>query len=135
MRLLLLSPISHLRKRNAFVYLKNLLRPIQESASWMISLCFCCAETPANPQPTNDLAAGSPFGHRFALQTGMKHVDLERRIALTELMDTPDPPDIKRGHRQKFEGRPDRFEMLPTLAMLFAQTRLIEFQERADYRS
>jgi len=66
----------------------------------------------------------------------MKHVDLERRIALTELMAAPDPPDLKRrGHRQRFEGRPNRFEILPTLAMLFAQTRLIEFQERADYRS
>ena len=101
----------------------------------MLSVCFCDAETPANLQPTNDLVAGCPFGHRFALLMGMKHVDLERRIALTELMDTPDPPELKRGHRQRFEGRPDRFEMLPTLAMLFAQTRLIEFQERAEYRS
>jgi hypothetical protein len=65
----------------------------------------------------------------------MTTVDLERRIALTELMAAPDPPDIKRGNRQRFEGRPDRYEMLPTLAMLFAQTRLIEFQERNEYRS
>ena len=60
---------------------------------------------------------------------------LERRIALTELMAVPDPPELRRGHRQRFEGRPDRYELLPTLAMLFAQTRLIEFQERAEYCS
>jgi len=66
----------------------------------------------------------------------MNTVDLQRRIALTELMAAPDPPELKRrGHRQRFEGRPDRYEMLPTLAMLFAQTRLIEFQERAEYRA
>ena len=66
----------------------------------------------------------------------MNTVDLQRRIALTELMAAPDPPELKhRGHRQRFEGRPDRYEMLPTLAMLFAQKRLIEFQERAEYRA
>ena len=48
-------------------------------------------------------------------------VDLERRIALTELMAAPDPPELKRGNRQRFEGRPDRYEILPVLAMLFAQ--------------
>jgi hypothetical protein len=66
----------------------------------------------------------------------MNTEDLQRRIALTELMAAPDPPELgRRGHRQRFEGRPNRYEMLPTLAMLFAQTRLIEFQERAEYRS
>jgi hypothetical protein len=65
----------------------------------------------------------------------MMTLDLERRIALTELMAAPDPPELKRGNRQRFEGRPDRYAMLPALAMLFAQTRLIEFQERALYRS
>jgi hypothetical protein len=65
----------------------------------------------------------------------MMTMDLERRIALTELMAVPDPPELKRGNRQRFEGRPDRYQMLPMLAMLFAQTRLIEFQERAWYRS
>jgi len=66
--------------------------------------------------------------------TPMMTEDLERRIALTELMAAPDPPELRRGNRQRFEGRPDRYEMLPVLAMLFAQTRLIEFQERASYR-
>ena len=65
----------------------------------------------------------------------MMTVDLERRIALTELMAAPDPPELKRGNRPRYEGRPDRYEMLPILAMHFAQTRLLEMQERAWYRS
>jgi hypothetical protein len=65
----------------------------------------------------------------------MTTMDLERRIALTELMAAPDPPELKRGNRQRFDGRPDRYEMLPMLAMLFAQARVIEFQERAWHRS
>ncbi len=82
-----------------------------------------------------ELGAKSPFGRHLALVTPMMILDLERRIALTELMAAPDPPELKRGNRQRFEGSPDRYEMLPMLAMLFAQTRLIEFQERAGYRS
>jgi hypothetical protein len=65
----------------------------------------------------------------------MNDMDSERRIALTELMAVPDPPELKRGNRQRFEGRPDRYEMLPMLAMLFVQTRLVELQERGWYRS
>ena len=49
-------------------------------------------------------------------------------------MAAPDPPELKRGHQQRFEGRPNRYELVPVLAMHFAQTRLIEFQERADCR-
>jgi hypothetical protein len=64
----------------------------------------------------------------------MTKLDLQRRIALTELMAAPDPPELKRGHQQRFEGRPNRYELVPMLAMHFAQTRLIEFQERADCR-
>ena len=65
----------------------------------------------------------------------MTTLDLERRIALTELMAVPDPPELKRGHQQRFEGRSDRYELLPALAMVFMQTRVIEFQERASYSS
>jgi hypothetical protein len=65
----------------------------------------------------------------------MTTLELERRIALTELMAVPDPPELKRGHQQRFEGRPDRYELLPTLAMMFVQTRVMEFQERAAYSS
>jgi hypothetical protein len=83
----------------------------------------------------NELAPTWPFGRRLAQSDVMMTMDLERRVALTELMATPDPPELKRGHRQRFEGRPDRYEMVPMLAMLFAQTRLIEFQERAGYRT
>ena len=63
----------------------------------------------------------------------MTTLELERRIALTELMAVPDPPELKRGHHQRFEGRPDRYELLPTLAMVFVQTRVMELQERAAY--
>ena len=85
--------------------------------------------------PMNELAVTRSIGRYFADLITMMTVELERRIALTELMAAPDPPELKRGNRQRFEGRPDRYEMLPVLAMLFAQTRLIEFQERASYRS
>ncbi len=82
---------------------------------------------------TNHLGATRRFGRHLAPLPPMTTLDIERRIALTELMAVPDPPELKRGHRRRFEGRPDRYKLLPTLAMLFAQTRLIEFHERASY--
>lgn len=80
------------------------------------------------------LAWTGAVGWRLAESIAMTKLDLQRRIALTELMAAPDPPELKRGHQQRFEGRPNRYELVPMLAMHFAQTRLIEFQERADCR-
>ena len=56
-------------------------------------------------------------------------------IGIFDLVAVPDPPELKRGHQQRFEGKPDRYELLPTLAMVFVQTRVMEFQERASYSS
>jgi hypothetical protein len=61
--------------------------------------------------------------------------DIERRLALAELLARPDPPDLQRGHRLLFEGRPDRFERLPYLAAAFVQARLLDLRERANART
>jgi len=56
--------------------------------------------------------------------------DLERRIALAELLAAPDPPELKRGFSLRLEGKPDRYRLLPVLAATFVQTKLLELRER-----
>jgi hypothetical protein len=48
--------------------------------------------------------------------------DLERRLALAELLDQPDPPELRRrGHRRRLDGRSERFRLLPLLSAVFVQ--------------
>jgi hypothetical protein len=61
--------------------------------------------------------------------------DIERRVALAELLARPDPPDLRCGHRLLLEGRPDRFERLPYLAAALVQARLLDLRERASART
>ena len=56
----------------------------------------------------------------------MNPADIARRQALTELLATPDPPDLHRGSVLRFEGKPDRFQLLPQLAVAFVHARLAE---------
>jgi hypothetical protein len=60
--------------------------------------------------------------------------DIERRIerclAIAELLAQPDPPEIRRGHRLKVAGKPNRYELVPVLAATFVQTKLLALHER-----
>ena len=56
--------------------------------------------------------------------------DIERRQALANLMAMPDSPDLRRGHRKTLEGRPERYDLVPQLAAVFIQRKLLEFHER-----
>lgn len=59
------------------------------------------------------------------------HLDIERRLAIADLLARPDPPDLaRRTHRLRFEGKPDRFEMVPRLAAAFVQQKLLFLHER-----
>jgi hypothetical protein len=57
-------------------------------------------------------------------------LDIERRLAIAELLAQPDPPDIRRGHRQRFEGKPERYDLVPQLSAVFVQAKLLALQER-----
>jgi hypothetical protein len=55
--------------------------------------------------------------------------DIARRLALYELLTTPDPPDMHRGHVPRLEGKPDRHQLVPRLAAAFVQSKLLEMRE------
>ena len=56
--------------------------------------------------------------------------DVRRRLAIAELLDQPDPPELRRGHRLRFEGKAERFAMLAKLSAMYVQARLIALEER-----
>ena len=56
--------------------------------------------------------------------------ELTRRVALYELLLMPDPPDLRRGHVVRFEGNPDRYNLLPMLAEALAREKVLEFRRR-----
>ena len=39
--------------------------------------------------------------------------DIERRLALIELLDQPDPPELHRGHRLRLEGKGGSVQLVP----------------------
>jgi hypothetical protein len=58
-------------------------------------------------------------------------LDVERRLAIADLLAQPDPPDLgRRGHRVRVEGKPDRFNLVPMLAAAFVQQKLLTLHER-----
>ena len=58
-------------------------------------------------------------------------LELERRQALMELMETTDEFDNLRRHRMTFEGHPDRFAtLIPHVTSAFVQGRLLELEHR-----
>ena len=60
----------------------------------------------------------------------MARYDVERRIAIAELLAQPDPPEIHRAHRLRLEGKPERYALLQQLAAVFVQTKLLALHER-----
>jgi len=57
-------------------------------------------------------------------------LDVARRVAIAELLAQPDPPELRRGHRLRLEGKPDRFDLVPMLAAVFVQAKLLALEER-----
>ena len=61
----------------------------------------------------------------------MIQLDVERRLAIADLLAQPDPPDLgRRAYRVLIEGRPDRFDLVPQLAAVFVQRKLLSLHER-----
>ena len=60
--------------------------------------------------------------------------DIERRLALVELLAHADPVDNLRRHRLVFEGHPDRYKQVPQLASVYVQMKLNELRERESLR-
>jgi hypothetical protein len=61
--------------------------------------------------------------------------DIERRMAIVELLSIPDPAPLRRGHRLVLPGKPDRHRQLPWLAAAFVQQKLLELREREAVRT
>jgi len=60
-------------------------------------------------------------------------LDLERRQALMELMETTDEFDNLRRNRVTFQGDPDRFAtLIPHVTSAFVQGRLLELEHRSQ---
>jgi len=59
---------------------------------------------------------------------------ITRRFALHELLERPDPPDLHRGSILRLEGKPNRHEQLPYLAMAFAHAKLQEIRARLTHQ-
>jgi hypothetical protein len=65
----------------------------------------------------------------------MLESEIEKRQALIALLSLPDSPDLRRGHRLTFEGRADRYRMLPHLTATFIQYHMVELEERGSWKS
>jgi hypothetical protein len=59
-------------------------------------------------------------------------IDIERRLAISELLAQPDPPEMcRRAHRRTLAGKPDRYDLVPLLSAAFVQAKLLALHERA----
>ena len=59
-------------------------------------------------------------------------LDFERRLAIVELLAHPDPPELRRGHRLRLEGKPDRYSLVQSVSAVYVQKKLLELQEHRD---
>ena len=57
-------------------------------------------------------------------------LDMERRLAIAALLAQPDPPELRRSHRLTLAGKPERFELVPQLSVVFVQAKLLALHER-----
>ena len=57
-------------------------------------------------------------------------LDMERRLAIAALLAQPDPPELRRAHRLRLAGKPERFELVPQLSAVFVQAKLLALHER-----
>lgn len=62
-------------------------------------------------------------------------IEIERRLAISELLTQPDPPDMpRRAHRRTCAGKPERYELVPLLSAAFVQGKLLALYESAAER-
>jgi BarA-like signal transduction histidine kinase len=62
-------------------------------------------------------------------------LDIERRLAISELLAQPDPPEMRRrAHRRTLPGKPERYDLVPLLSAAFVQRKLLALHERAFER-
>ncbi len=57
-------------------------------------------------------------------------LDMERRLAIAALLAQPDPPGLRRAHRLRLAGKPERFELVAQLSAVFVQAKLLALHER-----
>jgi len=55
---------------------------------------------------------------------------VERRTAIAELLAKPDPPELRRGHRLRLHGKPERYSQIPILSACYVQAQLLALHER-----
>jgi hypothetical protein len=60
------------------------------------------------------------------------NIDIQRRLAIAELLTQPDPPEMRRGNRICLPGKPERFDLVPRLSAVFVQAKLLALHERRD---
>jgi hypothetical protein len=63
------------------------------------------------------------------------NADIERRQAIVDLLSIPDGPYLRRSHRLTLAGKPERFELVPRLAAIFVQQKLLDLRERDAART
>ena len=56
--------------------------------------------------------------------------DMERRLAIAALLAQPDRPELRRAHRLRLAGKPERFALVPQLSAVFVQAKLLALHER-----
>ena len=54
---------------------------------------------------------------------------VERSLAICQLLTTADPPELRRAHVARVEGKPERFTLIPHLTGVFVQSKLLELEE------
>lgn len=53
----------------------------------------------------------------------------QRSAAICELLATPDPPELRRAHVARLEGKPERFALISHLTGVFVQSKLLALEE------
>ena len=53
------------------------------------------------------------------------NIDIQRRLAIADLLTQPDPPEMRRGNRICLPGKPERFDLVPRLSAVFVQAKLL----------
>jgi hypothetical protein len=63
-------------------------------------------------------------------------IEIERRLAISELLTQPDPPEMRRrAHHLTYAGKPERYELVALLSAAFVQSKLLALHESAEERN
>jgi len=103
-----------------------------------IANCNIPAEARGGERRRRDQATGLYNGADSGTVGGLEvpmDSDIARRLAFQQLLAQPDPPEMHRGNVARLEGKPDRHEVLPLLAVAFAREKLMELRRRVATRA